>query len=159
MTRFRQHGFSLIAAIFILVVLASLGAFVLTISTTQQIGSVMDIQGARAYQAARAGVEWGLYQVQSTPAYSFGHASDPLPTDPNLRSCSTAAGSFTLPSTAVSLSAFTVTVSCTSYTDGSLGPSVFQLVSTACNQPTGGACPNTTTADSNYVERRLEISF
>jgi MSHA biogenesis protein MshP len=58
-----QSGFSLASAIFILIVLAVLGAALLTVSTLQHGAAGMDLQGARAYQAARAGVEWGLYRV------------------------------------------------------------------------------------------------
>ena len=56
----RQRGFGIIAAIAILVILAGLGAFVVSISTTQSITFAQDIQGARAYQAARAGLELGI---------------------------------------------------------------------------------------------------
>lgn len=56
-------GFVLPSAIFLLVILASLAAFLVRVSTTQSTTSAQDVQGARAYQAARAGVEWGLYQV------------------------------------------------------------------------------------------------
>lgn len=58
-----QRGFALATAIFLLVVLAALGAAMLTFSSTQHVGSAMDVQGARAYQAARAGIEWGVYQA------------------------------------------------------------------------------------------------
>ena len=63
----RQTGFALLTAIFILVVLAGLGAAIMTVSSNQQIGSAIDVQGARAYLAARAGVDWALYmeEVQS----------------------------------------------------------------------------------------------
>ena len=57
------RGFVLPSAIFLLVVLAALAAFLVNISTTQNMTSAQDVQGARAYQAARAGIEWGLYQV------------------------------------------------------------------------------------------------
>jgi MSHA biogenesis protein MshP len=59
----RQRGFSLVSAIFLLVVIAALGAFAVTVSTTQQQSAALDVMGARAYQAARAGIEWGAYQV------------------------------------------------------------------------------------------------
>ena len=59
----RQSGFALVTAIFILVVLAGLGAAMVSISTTQHTTVAMDIQSARAQQAARAGIEWGAYQV------------------------------------------------------------------------------------------------
>jgi Tfp pilus assembly protein PilX len=58
-----QSGFLLVSAIFLLVILAALGAFILTISGTQQTSSALDVQGARAYQAARAGIDWASYQL------------------------------------------------------------------------------------------------
>jgi MSHA biogenesis protein MshP len=56
----RQRGFAIVAGIFILVVLAGLAAFVVSVTSTQHLTYAQDVQGARAYQAARAGVEWGL---------------------------------------------------------------------------------------------------
>src|SRR5450759_682946 len=58
-----QRGFSLVSAIFLLVVIAALGTFAVTLSTTQQQSAALDVLGSRAYQAARAGIEWGAYQV------------------------------------------------------------------------------------------------
>ncbi|MDD2832446.1 MAG: hypothetical protein PHD12_00370 [Methylotenera sp.] len=57
------RGFLLPAAIFLLVILAALGAYALNISSVQQATSTQDVQGSRAYQAAHAGIEWGIYQV------------------------------------------------------------------------------------------------
>jgi MSHA biogenesis protein MshP len=65
MTNQHNKGFLLPAAIFILVILAALGAYALNITSIQQATSTQDVQGSRAYQAARAGVEWGAYQVLS----------------------------------------------------------------------------------------------
>ncbi len=130
----RAAGFSLVAAIFLLTILAALGAFIVTVSTTQQMESALDVQGSRAYQAARAGVEWGAYQV-------------------NRNSACLPASSFTF--TAPSLSAFTVMVQCTAYVDAHGGPTVHQILSTACNQP---ACPNPAPGQA-YVERQLQVSF
>jgi MSHA biogenesis protein MshP len=59
----KQNGFLLPAAIFILVILAALGAYALNITSVQQSTSLQDTQGTRAYQAARTGVEWAAYQV------------------------------------------------------------------------------------------------
>jgi MSHA biogenesis protein MshP len=64
----QNRGFSLVSAIFLLVVIAALGTFAVTLSTTQQQSAALDVMGARAYQAARAGIEWGAYQVISNPA-------------------------------------------------------------------------------------------
>ena len=55
-----QRGFSIVAGIFILVVLASLAGFIVSVSSTQNISFAQDSQGARAYQAARAGIESGI---------------------------------------------------------------------------------------------------
>jgi MSHA biogenesis protein MshP len=54
----RQTGFALPSAIFLLVILALLGAFMLTLSNTQHLTSAQDVQGVRAYRAARMGLEW-----------------------------------------------------------------------------------------------------
>lgn len=107
----RIRGFAIVSAIFILVVLAALGAFIVNISTSQQIGSAIDVQGVRAYQAARAGIEWGLYQVQSTATYKFGYIS----INPNTRACPAPTTSFS--PAAPTLSGFAVTVVCSAQPD------------------------------------------
>ncbi|MCF8149838.1 MAG: pilus assembly PilX N-terminal domain-containing protein [Burkholderiaceae bacterium] len=153
------RGFAIVSAIFILVVLAALGAFIVNVSTTQQIGSALDVQGVRAYQAARAGVEWGLYQVQATPAYNFGYTSP----DPNTRACPAATTSFT--PAGATFTGITVTVTCAATVDASSGPTIYAIVATACNQPVAGwtaatlACPNTTNPGALYIERRLSVTF
>ncbi|MDO8206408.1 MAG: hypothetical protein Q7T38_01150 [Gallionella sp.] len=65
-----QRGFSLITAIFLLVVIAALGTFAVTLSTTQHQSQTMDVMGARAYQAALAGVEWAAFNVSLQAASS-----------------------------------------------------------------------------------------
>ena len=136
----RIGGFAIVSAIFILVVLAALGAFIVNISANQQVGSALDVQGVRAYQAARAGIEWGLHrQLQGG-------------------SC---VGATSFSPAASTLSDFTVTVICTPTPDPGVfgGPTIYSITATACNQPNAGACPNTATANSFYVERRLEVAF
>ena len=152
------QGFAIVSAIFILVVLAVLGAFILNVFTNQQIGSALDVQGARAYQAARAGIEWGVYQVQAAAAYNFSYGTPATAvntTNPNTRVCPASPSSF-IPG-ANTLSGFTVTVTCLADVDGSGGPTVFSITSVACNQPSGGACPNTVNPGNAYVERRLDV--
>jgi MSHA biogenesis protein MshP len=59
------RGFSLPTAIFLLVILALLGAFMISLSSTQNVTSAQDVQGfKRAYQAARGGMEWALYNLK-----------------------------------------------------------------------------------------------
>lgn len=152
-----QRGFTIVAAIFLLVVLAALGAFIVAVSTTSSISSALDVQGARAYQAARAGVEWGVYQVNGSTPTPFDA------TNPNGRSCtfSSTGTNLSIP-TGTTLTPFTVTVKCTQYPspypDANNSPKVFEVEATACNQPSvAGICPGTPSA--NYVERRLRVSF
>lgn len=63
MKRLNQHGFTIVQAVFILVVLGMLGAYMVTMSTVQQATSSQALMQARAYQAARAGLEWGIYRI------------------------------------------------------------------------------------------------
>ena len=63
-----QQGFAAVAAIFLVVVLAALGSYMVSFSNTQQLTSAQDVQGTRAYWAARAGLEWGLSLGASTSA-------------------------------------------------------------------------------------------
>ena len=133
-----QRGFTAISAIFILVVLVALGAAIVTVSTSQQLGSAQDMLGVRAYEAARAGVEWGLYQQRRN------------------NNC-LAVSSFVPP--APTLADFTVTVRCTATVGTQNGPTTFTVESTACNQPNAGACPNTNNPGARYVERRLDVTF
>ena len=64
----RQRGFAAIAALFVLLVLAALGAFMVSISSSQQITAAQDINGSRAYWASRAGLEWALGSLAVAPA-------------------------------------------------------------------------------------------
>lgn len=70
-----QKGFTLVQAIFILVVLGLLGAVMARLIGVQSSTSVFALQGARAYQAARSGLEWGAARALS-PAASCSVASD-----------------------------------------------------------------------------------
>lgn len=136
-----QRGFSLVSAIFLLVVLAVLGVAIVSISTTQHTSSALDLQGARAYQAARAGIEWGVFQqTGGGPCFAQSSFVPPAPT----------------------LSAFTVTVSCTSPAPDPNAPAVtsYEIVSTACTQPDAATnnCPGTA-GGTYYVERQLRVKL
>lgn len=155
----RARGSAIIVAIFLLVALATLGAFIVSITSSQQIGSAYDIEGARAYQATRYGSEWGVYQVLKG-ACSGGDFCALCRVAPYATPTST-----NLSGLAGSLSGFTVTVSCgggSSYVEGG-NPTlwVYQITANACNQPDAGACPNTNGAiigGVGYVERRLSLT-
>lgn len=60
-----QSGFSLVPALFLLVVLAALGIVAVRLAGVQQQTVVLAMQSGRAYAAARSGVEWSAYQALS----------------------------------------------------------------------------------------------
>jgi len=59
----KERGFSLVMAVFLMVVVALLGAYMVTIGTTQQQVSTLSILGARTFAAAESGMEWGVAEV------------------------------------------------------------------------------------------------
>lgn len=64
----RQRGFALIVAIFLLVVLSSLGVYIVKVSGIQHQTVNIALLGARAFEAARAGIEWGAFQALDSGA-------------------------------------------------------------------------------------------
>jgi MSHA biogenesis protein MshP len=61
-----QSGFTLPATIFILVILASLSAFLVSVSAVSHTASSLALQGARAYYAAYSGLEWATHLATAT---------------------------------------------------------------------------------------------
>jgi len=143
----QQAGFAAIAAIFLVVILAALGAFMLTFSNTQQLTSAQDIQGSRAYWAARAGLEWGIGSVVA----SVGTLGD---TEPD-----TTASICTNTDRAVGANfdgGFTVIVRCVkaAYTEAAASPNrfIFQFTSEATAT---GRSPGTV----GYIQRSMSASM
>lgn len=58
-----ESGVSLVAALFMVVVLGGLGVFLAVISSTQHTTTVHAYHAAKAYHAARSGIEWGVYRA------------------------------------------------------------------------------------------------
>jgi MSHA biogenesis protein MshP len=56
-------GFALVPALFLIVVLAALGAVAIRVGNGEQQTVTMALQQARALAAARAGIEWGAYNA------------------------------------------------------------------------------------------------
>lgn len=130
----RCAGFTIISAIFLLVVLSALGAFIVNISSGQHVTAAVDVQGARAYQAARAGIEWGAYQVLEPNGVVAS----------TLLACP-AATTFT------PFAGFSTTVTCvaSNHTENSNSIGVYRFRSTA-SAGTAGTI--------NYVERVLDVT-
>lgn len=65
----KQSGFSLVAAVFLIVVLAALGAFAVQVAMTQYQTADVELLEARAQAAAETGIEYGAYlALQSAPS-------------------------------------------------------------------------------------------
>lgn len=141
----RQHGFGAIAAIVILVILALLAGAIVSVGTTQHATSAQDVLSARAWQAARAGNEWGLYRALSTAT----------PADP-WKTCGGVSETLDLTTD----TGFHVTVTCHSwsYNEGESAPGVAQPIriyrirAVACP---AASCPasDVSVAGIGYVER------
>lgn len=58
-----QRGFGLVAALFVIVIIAGVIAAMARMAVTQNATTSLAIQQARAYQAARAGLEYGIARV------------------------------------------------------------------------------------------------
>jgi len=74
----KQSGFTLIGAIFILVVLALLGSYMLRLSGTQATTAPYALQGARGYQAARAGLQWSAAVIANGGGCVQINAASPM---------------------------------------------------------------------------------
>jgi MSHA biogenesis protein MshP len=62
--RVRQRGMSLVIAIFLITVIATLAAFAVTVGTATRESENLQLQADRAMAAARAGMEWAAYRMR-----------------------------------------------------------------------------------------------
>ncbi len=126
-----KRGFGLMSALFLLLVLSAAAAFMLNLSGVQRSTVNLAIQGAHAFQAARSGVEWGIWQL-ATNGTCFAATNLSL--------------------TEGGLSGFTVDVTCTStdHTEATTNSSVYQIVSISEYGAYG---------DPDYARRRLRVTI
>lgn len=129
----QAQGFALPAAIFLLVVLGGLAAWMMRLTTATLAQEALELEGARAWQAAQAGLEAGIY------AASHG-------------GCATQTLAFT-----GQLGRFTATVTCAAHAadEGGQALTLHEITSVACNQPSGGTCPNAAPSLGEYAERQV----
>lgn len=135
----QARGFVLASAIFLLVIMAALGAFIVQVTVASNAASGQDVQGARAYQAARLGIEAGLYAVRRGSACPAS---------------TTIAG-------VQGLNGFKVTWTCAAnaFVENNLNKTLWQITATACTT-SGAQCPSTTTSElqsADYMERQLTV--
>lgn len=61
----RERGFALVAALFLLVVLASLGAFAVRLNMSQQSSTDLDLASVRAEAALQTGIEYAAARIST----------------------------------------------------------------------------------------------
>lgn len=131
-----EKGFALPAALFLLVVLGGLAAWLMRLTTATLAQEALELEGARAYQAAQAGMEAGIYAARSG-------------------SCTAQTLTF-----AGQLARFTASVACTAHNseEGGVTLNFYEISSIACNQPAAGHCPNATPTLPEYAERHIHAT-
>lgn len=148
-----NDGVALVSAIFLLVVLAAVGAYMLSVAGVQQSTTNRALLAARAHYAARAGIDWGIHRARHAPGTM-------CPLSPAVSTTS-----FTL--TGTGFDGFNIAVGCTHtrhegnalYNENASGAeiaagvavnfSVFYLTSTATHRSPG---------DPEHAERRIEAT-
>ncbi len=126
-----QRGFTLVAAIFLIVVVAAMAVYMVNIRVVQQTTLVYGLQGARAMQAARSGIEWGIHEA--------------LVLTPGCPAPST----FTVPAGASSNFAVTVACSESSHTEATTTITTYQITAIARSGSFGSL---------DYVQRRMQAT-
>ncbi len=107
----RQSGFTLVTALFLLIVVSLLSVYLINFRNVQQSTVVFGQQGARAMQAAQTGIEWGIYE-----SVVNGNCG------PNV---------FTASGTALSAYNINVTCSSSAHTEAAVLITTYRLTSTA----------------------------
>lgn len=141
-----QRGVALVNAIFLIVVLAALGAYMVSIGGVQTAAVTKSLQTARVYFGAKAGLEWAIHRAVNPPVSMCGVSP------------ATQATAFTLGGNG--FVGVNVSVNCTFTTHDEDDPpgggittiqvfNVYYITSTATHGSPG---------DVDYAERRLEAT-
>ena len=133
----RQRGFSAVLMIAMIVLVAGMLSYAVTVTSAAHDSTAREIASARVTQAAQSGLEWGQFRVR-----------------PGLVPTCAASSNITMP---FSSGAIAVTVTCAAngpYTEGAATVTRYQFTATACSPAAGGACPNAA-GGSEYVEAQV----
>lgn len=128
----RQRGFSIVSAIFLVVVVSMLAGYMVNIGTAARVATTMSLMGARATAAAHSGIEWAAARVLADDA------------------CFSGGTQFGLAGTA--LNGFAVAAECSAQaiTEGARSYKIFNLSATAHYGAAGG---------EDFYQRRLTATI
>ena len=132
-----QKGFSLVSAIFIIVIVAVLGTYMSLMSINMNQSSAMSAQGIRAWYAATSGIEWVAFRLQ--PDGGTG-----------LSACPAASSNLTI-------EGFSVVVTCqdvnsSNETESGVSYNIFNVSATATRN-------GKNFGDIDYVSRKIEAKI
>lgn len=125
-----QRGFGIIAALMVTLLVGGLAVMLARMTATQAVSYALDDRGVRAYWAARAGLEWGSWQVK--------YGAPPC----------AASTVVAMPVAATSLTEFQVTVECS-------GTGPYLLKATACAPAAECGAPTSATYVVRVVTRTM----
>lgn len=128
--------------IFLIVVLGGVAVLLGKVASMEIHESTLDELGAIAKQAAKAGIEWGAFELMSINSTGTGVCPTEL-----------LSAAITLDS-ATTMIGFKDSITCSSYLNNSL-TSVYLITVTACNS---AACP-AVSPPSTYVERNMTVTL
>lgn len=128
-TRCRLRGFTLISALFLLVVASALAAYLVNLSVAQHTATAMSLDLARSRQAALSGLEWAAYRVAHV--------------DPNCPA----------PATVLNIEGFAVSVTDCTATDVTEGTDSFRLYDVTVTAERGSF------GDADYVNLALRATL
>jgi MSHA biogenesis protein MshP len=148
----RICGFILMAALFLIVTFAAIGLYLVTVSTGMVEAATQGEQGARAYQAARTGIDWAAFQVLRNSDVPPALAGD---FGPKCKTTNAATQTLDLGTLGGSAGTFRSTITCSRSTEveGGITVEIYLLTANGCNG--SAACPGV--KDSTYVERELQL--
>lgn len=135
------RGFAMPVVVAIVAVFATiLGTALVTLSSAHQAGSGLDFQGVRAYYAARAGLEWGMFHILRNGRPCTDIQGRTLVFDGNL-------------------SGFRATLSCaeTAHNEGGVALQMYSVTSTACNA--NPCTPAPASPPAGYANRALTVTL
>ena len=130
----RQRGVALVNAIFLIVALAALGAYMVSIGGVQQATTNQALINARTLIAARAGLDWAIHRAIAPPTAGTGECSS----------------STTFGLTGYGLDNIQVTVECVSSLYSPATVYIYQITSTA-RYGTAGSL--------DYAERKVDATL
>ncbi len=127
----KQNGMSLIGAVFVMVVLALVGAYLVSLNAMQHSGTSLSLQASRAFHAANSGVEWVAWYTR---------------TSVNKNNCP-------MPGTTFNLDNFTVKIETCTETTVTEGSESYKIFDTTVSASTA----DRNFGDSDYSSRSLHV--